>query len=202
MHRRFRRSQLPIGLAVAAAAAVPGSAAAAPDPHVPDAAAADVAAPTPAAMRWASGATGRPAAIVRRLAVKRSRVRAVHRRALGAVHAAEAQVGDSYAYGASGPGAFDCSGLTAYALRRAGVSLPHSSFAQAGTGTPVARDEIRAGDLVFFSTAGPGASHVGIATSRDTVVSATSHGVMEHSISDAYWGSAYDGARRVVTRRR
>jgi cell wall-associated NlpC family hydrolase len=125
----------------------------------------------------------------------------VHRRALGAVHAARAQIGDGYAYGASGPGAFDCSGLTAYAMRRAGVSLPHSSFAQAGTGTPVARDDIRAGDLVFFSTAGPGASHVGIATGRDTVVSATSHGVMAHSISDAYWGSAYDGARRVVTRR-
>ena len=76
-----------------------------------------------------------------------------------------------------------------------------SGFAQAGTGTPVARDDVRAGDLVFFSTAGPGASHVGIATGPDTVVSATSHGVMAHSISDAYWGGAYDGARRVVTRR-
>jgi len=87
-------------------------------------------------------------------------------------------------------------------MRRAGVSLPHSSFAQAGAGVRVARGHIRAGDLVFFSTAGPGASHVGIATGRDTVVSATSHGVMTHSISDAYWGGAYDGARRVVTRRR
>jgi cell wall-associated NlpC family hydrolase len=198
MHRRFRRSQLPVGLVAVAAAAVPGSAAAAPDPHVPAAAAADLAAPAPAAMRWGEG---RPLAIVRRLAVQRSRVRAVHRRALGAVRAARAQIGDAYAYGASGPGAFDCSGLTAYAMRRAGVSLPHSSFAQAGAGTPVARDDIRAGDLVFFSTAGPGASHVGIATGPDTVVSATSHGVMAHAISDAYWGGAYDGARRVVTRR-
>jgi len=193
MHRRFRRSQLPVGLAVAAAAVVPGTAAAAPDNTT-----ADLAAPVPAAMRWADG---RPLSIVRRLAVQRSRVRAVHRRALGAVHAARAQIGDAYAYGASGPGAFDCSGLTAYAMRRAGVSLPHSSFAQAGTGTPVARDDIRAGDLVFFSTAGPGASHVGIATGPDTVVSATSHGVMAHSISDAYWGGAYDSARRVVARR-
>jgi cell wall-associated NlpC family hydrolase len=201
MHRLFRRSQLPVGLAVAAAAAVPGSAATAPDPPVPDAAGADVAAPVPAAMRWASGAAGRPL-LVRRLAARGARVRAVRRRALGAVHAARAQIGDGYAYGASGPGAFDCSGLTAFALRRAGVSLPHSSFAQAGAGSRVARAAIRPGDLVFFSTAGPGASHVGIATGRDTVVSATSHGVTEHSISDAYWGSAYDGARRVVTRRR
>ena len=197
MHRRLRRSQLPVGLAVAAAAVVPGTAAAAPDETATDNAAADLVAPAPTAMRWADG---RALSIVRRLAVQRSRVRAVHRRALGAAHAARAQIGDAYAYGASGPGAFDCSGLTAYAMRRVGVSLPHSSFAQAGTGTPVAREDIRAGDLVFFSTAGPGASHVGIATGPDTVVSATSHGVMAHSISDAYWGGAYDGARRVVRR--
>ena len=190
MHRRFRRSQLPVGLAVAVAAVVPGTAAAAPDNTT-----ADLAAPVPAAMRWADG---RPLSIVRRLAVQRSRVRAVHRRALGAVHAARAQIGDAYAYGASGPGAFDCSGLTAYAMRRAGVSLPHSSFAQAGTGTPVARDDIRAGDLVFFSTAGAGASHVGIATGHRTVVSATNSGVMEHATDDAYWGAHYVSARRLL----
>ena len=126
----------------------------------------------------------------------------MRRRAVTAVRAVRSRIGSSYALGASGPRAFDCSGLTAWAMRRAGVSLPHSSFAQAGAGVRVARGHIRAGDLVFFSTAGPGASHVGIATGRDTVVSATSHGVMTHSISDAYWGGAYDGARRVVTRRR
>jgi cell wall-associated NlpC family hydrolase len=111
------------------------------------------------------------------------------------------RIGDSYAYGASGPGAFDCSGLTAWAMAKAGVALPHSSFAQAAAGRAVDRSNIRAGDLVFFSTAGPGASHVGIATGPDRVVSATSHGVMTHSISDAYWGGAYEGARHVVTRR-
>ena len=51
---------------------------------------------------------------------------------------------------------------------------------------------------MFFSTAGPGASHVGIAVSGSTVVSATSSGgVMEHSINDAYWGGHYVGARRL-----
>ncbi len=114
------------------------------------------------------------------------------------VDAAVAQIGDGYAWGGSGPDAFDCSGLTAYAFARTGVALPHSSPGQAAMGSPVARDDIRPGDLVFFSTAGPGASHVGIATGARTVVSATNAGVMEHATDDAYWGGHYAGARRIL----
>ena len=116
----------------------------------------------------------------------------------GVVKTAVAQIGDGYAWGGSGPDAFDCSGLTAYAFASAGMALPHNSQGQAAMGQPVARDDIRPGDLVFFSTAGPGASHVGIATSATTVVSATNSGVMEHSTNDAYWGGQYVGARRLV----
>jgi cell wall-associated NlpC family hydrolase len=202
MHRPIRRTQLPVGLAVAVAA-TPAAVAAAPHHDAPAAAGPDIAAPAPVAMRWATGAVLRPAAFARRrLVVRLARRTAVRRRALTAVRAVRSRIGSSYVFGASGPRAFDCSGLTAWAMHRAGVSLPHSSFAQAGVGVRVARSRIRAGDLVFFSTAGPGASHVGIATGRDTVVSATSHGVMTHSISAAYWGGAYDGARRIVTRPR
>ena len=64
-------------------------------------------------------------------------------------------------------------------------------------GRSVDRDDIRAGDLVFFSTAGSGASHVGIATGPHTIVSATNGGVMKHSLSDPYWGGHYVNARRV-----
>ena len=201
MRRHIRRAQLPVGLAAAVAAAVPAGAGAAP-PHAPSGADPDTAAPAATAMRWATGAVQRPRefAAHRRIAVRQARGVGLRRRAFSAVRAVRSRVGDAYAYGASGPDAFDCSGLTAWAMARAGIALPHSSFAQAETGTPVDRSDIRAGDLVFFSTAGPGASHVGIATGPDTVVSATSHGVMAHSISDAYWGSAYEGARRVVTR--
>ena len=114
------------------------------------------------------------------------------------VRTAMSRVGSSYAMGATGPGAFDCSGLTTYAFARAGVSLPRTSQAQFAEGEPVDRDEIRPGDLVFFATNGPGPTDVGIATSRTTVVSATSSGgVMEHSSTDAYWGGSYVGARRV-----
>lgn len=115
-----------------------------------------------------------------------------------AVSAARSRIGSTYAMGAAGPRAFDCSGLTMWAFARAGIALPHNSQAQFGLGRAVARDDVRSGDLVFFSTNGPGASDVGVATGRDTAISATSSGgVMEHSISDAYWGGAYVGARRV-----
>jgi cell wall-associated NlpC family hydrolase len=132
--------------------------------------------------------------------VQRSQARAAqaHQEG-GVVKVAEAQIGDGYAWGGSGPDAFDCSGLTAYAYARgAGVTLPHTSEGQAVMGRAVGRDNIRPGDLVFFSTAGAGASHVGIATGKRTVVSATNAGVIEHATDDAYWGGHYVGARRLL----
>lgn len=115
-----------------------------------------------------------------------------------AVSAAMSKVGSPYSYGSTGPSSFDCSGLTSWAFRQAGISIPRTSFAQYGTGTAVSRSGIQAGDLVFFDTAGPGASDVGIATSPTTVVSATTHGVMNHAIFDAYWGSHFVGAKSVA----
>jgi cell wall-associated NlpC family hydrolase len=142
------------------------------------------------------------ARVARAAQAKTLRAIASHRqretRAAGVVDTAAAQIGDGYAWGGSGPDAFDCSGLTAFAFARAGIALPHTSQGQAAKGTPVARDDIRPGDLVFFSTAGPGPSHVGIATSPRTVVSATNAGVMEHRLDDAYWGGSYVGARRLL----
>jgi peptidoglycan DL-endopeptidase CwlO len=114
-----------------------------------------------------------------------------------AVAAARSQVGDPYVSGGTGPNGFDCSGLTQWAMRRAGIAIPRTSYAQYGVGRSVSRSAIRSGDLVFFDTGGGGASHVGIATSSSTVISATTHGVMEHAIGDSYWGSHYLGARRV-----
>jgi peptidoglycan DL-endopeptidase CwlO len=114
-----------------------------------------------------------------------------------AVTAALSKVGASYASGAAGPDAFDCSGLTMWALARAGIATPHSSFAQYAMGSAVSRSDIRRGDLVFFDSAGTGASHVALATSPTTAVSATDHGVMSHPIFDAYWGGHYVGARRL-----
>ncbi|MBD8869145.1 C40 family peptidase [Nocardioides donggukensis] len=80
-------------------------------------------------------------------------------RAAAAVNYALAQVGDAYVYGAAGPNAFDCSGLTMMAWAQAGVSLPHSSGAQQSSGARVSSDALQPGDLVFYYSP---VSHVGI----------------------------------------
>jgi cell wall-associated NlpC family hydrolase len=67
-----------------------------------------------------------------------------------AVDTALAQVGDAYVWGAGGPDAFDCSGLTQYAYSAAGVSLPHSSRSQSTMGTPVPVGDLQPGDLLFY----------------------------------------------------
>jgi peptidoglycan DL-endopeptidase CwlO len=119
--------------------------------------------------------------------------------AWAAVASARSMLGAGYAYGGNGPARFDCSGLTVWAMRAAGVALPRTSYSQFGVGTPVERVSIQPGDLVFFDTDGSGASHVGIATSNSTVISATAaSGVVEHAISGPYWGARYVGARRVA----
>lgn len=115
-----------------------------------------------------------------------------------AIDAARSAIGTPYASGGTTTAGFDCSGLTVWAFEKAGITLPRTSFDQYGEGTAVEQAAIQPGDLVFFSTAGAGASHVGIATSPTTVISATTRGVMEHRIDDDYWGAAYVGARRIV----
>lgn len=84
---------------------------------------------------------------------------AVSGRAGAAVDFALAQVGDAYVYGAAGPDAWDCSGLTMQAWAAAGVSLPHSSSMQYSSGTRVAVSDMQPGDLVFYYSP---ISHVGL----------------------------------------
>jgi cell wall-associated NlpC family hydrolase len=94
-------------------------------------------------------------------------------RASAAVQYALAQVGDAYVHGAAGPSAFDCSGLTMMAWAQAGVSLPHSSSAQSGMGTPVAGSDLQPGDLVFYYSP---ISHVGIYIGNGQIVHAANPG--------------------------
>ncbi len=90
-------------------------------------------------------------------------------RASAAVAYAMAQVGDAYVYGAAGPSAFDCSGLTMMAWAQAGVGLPHSSSAQYSSGTRVAASDLRPGDLVFYYSP---ISHVGMYIGNGMIVHA------------------------------
>jgi peptidoglycan DL-endopeptidase CwlO len=86
-----------------------------------------------------------------------------------AVETALAQVGDAYVYGAAGPDAFDCSGLTMYAWAAAGVSLSHSSSIQSGQGTAVSVSDVQPGDLVFYYSP---VSHVGMYIGNGMIVHA------------------------------
>ncbi len=114
------------------------------------------------------------------------------------VAAAESALGSPYVSGGTDPSGFDCSGLTTWAFKKAGIKLPRTSFEQFETGRAVEPAAIQPGDLVFWSTDGSGASHVGIAIAVNRAISATSSGgVMEHGIKGSgYWGSAFLGARR------
>jgi cell wall-associated NlpC family hydrolase len=116
---------------------------------------------------------------------------------VAALAAARREIGVPYVLGGTGSGGFDCSGLTQWAFAQAGITLPRTSYSQYTVGVAVSSTAIQAGDLVFWDTDGSGASHVGIATGAGTAISATTHGVMEHSIGGPYWGAHYVGARRV-----
>jgi peptidoglycan DL-endopeptidase CwlO len=90
-------------------------------------------------------------------------------RAAAAIAYAMAQVGKAYVYGAAGPSAFDCSGLTMRAWEAAGVSLPHSSAAQYAMGPHVAASDLQPGDLVFYYSP---VSHVGMYIGNGMIVNA------------------------------
>ncbi|MFE4666353.1 NlpC/P60 family protein [Streptomyces sp. NPDC056716] len=80
-------------------------------------------------------------------------------RAAAAISYARQKLGSPYVWGATGPDAFDCSGLIQAAYGSAGVALPRTTYAQIDTGQRVSRAELRPGDLVFFYS---GISHVGL----------------------------------------
>ncbi|MGY1761387.1 NlpC/P60 family protein [Geodermatophilus sp. SYSU D00779] len=93
--------------------------------------------------------------------------------AQAAVDTALAQVGDPYVWGAGGPDAFDCSGLTQYAYAAAGTSLPHSSRMQATMGSAVSRSELQPGDLIFYHSP---VSHVAMYIGNGQMVHASTSG--------------------------
>jgi len=94
-------------------------------------------------------------------------------RAAAAVKYALAQVGDAYVWGAAGPSAFDCSGLTMMAWGTAGVGLPHSSRAQYSSGPHVSEGDLQPGDLVFYYSP---ISHVGMYIGNGMIVHAANPG--------------------------
>jgi cell wall-associated NlpC family hydrolase len=92
-------------------------------------------------------------------------------RAARAVAFALAQRGKPYRWGAEGPGAYDCSGLTWAAWRAAGVPIPRTAAGQLA-GLPRVRGRLRPGDLIIYRTNGPSRRHVAMIVGRGRMVEA------------------------------
>lgn len=109
--------------------------------------------------------------------------------------------GASYRNGGSGPDEFDCSGFTQYVFAQHGVALPRDVRDQFTVGMPIDPSaDFRAGDLLFFTTTAPGASHVAISLGGDEFVHApSSNGVVRvEKLTTGYWNERFLGARRIT----
>jgi peptidoglycan DL-endopeptidase CwlO len=104
--------------------------------------------------------------------------------AAAAVRYAYAQVGKPYSFGAAGPSAFDCSGLTMMAWRQAGIALPHSAAGQYGIGRHVSRSELQPGDLIFRYSP---ISHVAMYIGNGLQIAAT-HTGSTVKVQSAFYG--------------
>ncbi len=102
---------------------------------------------------------------------------------------AKRQVGDDYRYGATGPDAFDCSGLTLYSFRQVGKSLPRSTWDQARVSYSVSKSAKQPGDLIFMY----GRGHVGIYAGNGYIVDASRSG--SNVKYRALWTSDYEVRR-------
>jgi len=108
--------------------------------------------------------------------------------------------GAPYREGGADPNGFDCSGFVQYVFGQHAVPMPRSVAEQSRVGQPVEASDLAPGDLIFFSTVAPGASHVGIAIGGDEFVHApSSRGeVRVERLSAPYWARRFVGARRVL----
>ncbi|MGQ0735587.1 MAG: C40 family peptidase [Acidobacteriota bacterium] len=101
--------------------------------------------------------------------------------------------------GGRDPSGFDCSGFIQYVFEQHGVTVPRDVRTQFGVGQSIEPQDLEPGDLVFFSTVAPGASHVGIAVGGDQFIHApSSKGVVRvERLSAPYWSRRFVGGRRV-----
>lgn len=120
--------------------------------------------------------------------------------AQGAIQAALSKLGCKYVWGATGPNTFDCSGLTQWAYKQAGITIGRTTWDQINNGKSVSMSELVPGDLVFFHTmGGTPPTHVGIYLGDGTFVHApNARSVVRVDYLSGYWANKYYGARRIV----
>ncbi len=116
------------------------------------------------------------------------------------IFTAKKYMGTPYVFGGSTPKAFDCSGYLQYIFRENGIEIPRTADEQykLGRRTTSAR-ELVPGDLVFFTTYEPGASHCGLYLGQgDFIHASSSKGVRVDNLSNGYWAPKYLGGKHIV----
>lgn len=112
---------------------------------------------------------------------------------------AQRYIGVPYQMGGTTPKGFDCSGFVWYVFHKNGAQLPRTADVQYQVGKNVPKKNLQRGDLVFFTTYEPGASHCGIYLEDGRFIHASSSkGIMISKLDDMYWKPRYFGAKRVI----
>ncbi len=122
------------------------------------------------------------------------------RKISGIIKTAKSYLGTRYRYGGTSRKGMDCSGFTKTVMKKHGKTLPRTSRSQASSGKHIAKKDLKAGDLVFFSSKNTkNITHVGIALGNGKFIHASSSKkkVVVTSLSKKYYVRHYKGARRV-----
>ena len=113
---------------------------------------------------------------------------------------AKTLLGSPYVWGGETTAGFDCSSFTQYVMKQNGITIPRTAAEQYETGTPVDKSNLQVGDLVFFTTYKPGASHVGFYMGNNQFIhdSSAAKQVTISSFTETYYTDHYIGARRYI----
>ena len=117
----------------------------------------------------------------------------------GIIATAKDYMGVPYVFGGNTPSGFDCSGYLEYVFAKHGIQIPRTADEQYKLGKLMKPDDLVPGDLVFFTTYEPGASHCGIYLGSGNFIHAsTSKGIRVDNIDNSYWASRYYGGKHIV----
>ncbi|CQR73089.1 Gamma-DL-glutamyl hydrolase precursor [Sporomusa ovata DSM 2662] len=113
---------------------------------------------------------------------------------------AQKYMGVPYVWGGTTPAGWDCSGYTQYVMKESGITIPRTAAEQFNSGIAVNKNDLKIGDLVFFTTYKAGASHVGFYMGDGKFIHASSVAkqVTINSLSEDYYTEHYIGARRYI----